>query len=57
MKTKRKRKIVTTSFLFRNVPTNLRDHFKAACALRGIHMRDKVLSMIREWLNGFDKEK
>ena len=42
----------TTTMMIRNVPIDLRDHFKAWCAKRRLSMKEVIISMMRETLKG-----
>lgn len=47
---KRRKKGNTINVMFRDVPRNLWDHYKARCALSGVSMKDMFLSLVREAL-------
>jgi hypothetical protein len=36
----------------KNIPRTLRDHFKARCALRRVTVRDRLIQMMREDVQG-----
>lgn len=41
---------------FSGFPKALRQSFKAACDLRGVHMKDKIQDLIREWLRNPERK-
>jgi hypothetical protein len=45
---KKKAKEATVPVNIKDVPRNLRDHWKAWCALYGVTMRDSFVAMVRE---------
>lgn len=46
----------TTSILhMRNIPASLLRHFKAWCGLRGVTMKDKIMSLMRDTVESTGK--
>ncbi len=51
----RKKKIAYKDIFIKECPRTLLDHWKAACALRGITMKQSFLSMVREFCKNLKK--
>ena len=45
------------NFLIKRVPDELHRSFKAACAIEGIAMREKVMELIREYVEKQERKK
>lgn len=41
----------TSTLYIRELPRDLKDHFKAHCTLRGITMTDKIIELMKETIS------